>query len=79
VKVRIEIGPKDAAQNACMVARSQAIPGKVAYKRTSEVGVDMCTSVTEMLHMLDDDVPKGRVEKYVAKKQEKNPQQCAST
>lgn len=68
--MRIELGPKDAELNTCIAARSQPVPGKVAHKRTSEIGTEMCHIVKEMLQMRDDAVPEGRLEKYEAKKHE---------
>lgn len=77
--MRIELGPDDAQQNTCIVARCQAVPGKVAYKRTCEIGKETCDVVREMLQMADADVPEGEVEKYRAGKQPREAKQCAST
>eukprot|EP00892_Ulva_mutabilis_P010213 jgi/Ulvmu1/7564/UM037_0108.1 len=69
VRVRIELGPRDAEQNTCIVARSQAIAGRVAHKRTSEIGTETCDLVREMLKMPDSAVPEGSIKKYEARKQ----------
>lgn len=76
VKVRIELGPKDAEQNTCIVARCQATPGTVAFKRASEVGTEMCDMVNQMLHMNEEDVPEGKIDKLACRIQDTAPQKC---
>ena len=69
VKVRLEIGPKDAEQSQCTIARSQRRAGLVAYKRCGDVDSSLGDQVQAMLNMPDDKVPEGDYSKYEAKKQ----------
>jgi hypothetical protein len=63
VKARIELGPKDAEQNLCIVARSQPLAGKVAYKVTGEISGKLIEQVEEMLSMPDSEVPEANYSK----------------
>lgn len=64
VKVRIEIGPKDAEQNICTIARSQKVAGLVAHKVSGDVGKTLGKQVQALLSMPDDEVPAGDMSKY---------------
>ena len=69
VKVRLEIGPKDAEQSQCTIARSQRRAGLVAFKRCGDVDSSLGNQVQAMLKMPDDKVPEGDYSKYEARKQ----------
>ena len=64
VKVRLEVGPKDAEQSKCIIARSQAVAGQVAYKEGGDIGATLPDAVRKLLAMKDKDVPKGDDAKY---------------
>lgn len=70
VKVRLEIGPKDAEQSICTIARSQPTPGLVAYKRPGDVNKKLAEQVRAMLDIPDAEVPAGDVSKYEQKQSE---------
>ena len=69
VKVRLEIGPRDAEQGTCTVARSQPQPGKVAYKQAGSVDKTLAAQVADMLAISDAEVPPGDDAKYTVDKQ----------
>ena len=71
VKVRIEIGPKEAEQKLCIIARSQPEAGRVAYKVSSEVGKRLPAEVQRLLSMPDSEVPAGDTAKYEIAKAER--------
>lgn len=69
VKVRLEVGPKDAEQSMCTVARSQVKAGEVAHKVPGvTIGTALLPVVAELLKMKDKDVPMGDWSKYEKQK-----------
>jgi hypothetical protein len=70
VKVRLEIGPKDAEQSICTIARSQRRPGLVAYKQPGNVDKTLASQVQVMLNIPDRKVPAGDYSKYEAKQKQ---------
>lgn len=80
MKVRLEIGPKDAEQSICTIARSQPTPGLVAYKRPGDVNESLPEQVRGMLDMRDAEVPAGDISKYEKKtqaQQDESEERCA--
>ena len=80
MKVRLEIGPQDAEQSLCIMARSQPQPGMVAHKCTGAVDDSLAAEVQRLLDMPDDQVPAGDCAKYEAKQAEEgrcDPNVCA--
>ena len=67
MKVRLEIGPKDAEQSICTIARSQSRPGLVAYKQPGDINKSLPEQVQAMLAIPDKDVPAGDYSKYEKK------------
>lgn len=52
------------------------MPGKVAFKTTSEIGTELFEAVKEMLDMPGDAVPEGTTEKYETSKKNQKLQKC---
>lgn len=52
------------------------MPGKVAFKRKSEIGTELFEAVKEMLDMPGDAVPEGTIEKYQTSKKNQKLQKC---